>query len=163
MSNGTKIPREQAEAAGARVLEAIDGYVSRAMICGSIRRGVDMVHDCDIVAVAHGEVEAAGAMQTLENMGEKIRGGKKLMSARVDGVQVDLWLVPEESWGAATMFATGSPQVNIRQRQIATRNGLVLNQYGLWRGKECIASRTEQEVYAALGMPYLEPWERSLG
>jgi len=161
MSNGTKVPRGQAAAAGYKVMAAIGPYVRRAEICGSIRRGVELVHDCDIVAVAYHDEAAAAAMEALAGMGEIIRAGKKLTSARVEGVQVDLWLVPNESWGAALMFATGSPHLNIRQRQMARRRGMVLNRYGLYRDGDPVAGETEQEVYEALGMAYLEPAERS--
>jgi DNA polymerase (family 10) len=161
MSNGEKVPRDRAAAAGYKVMAAIGPYVRRAEICGSIRRGVELVHDCDIVAVAYHETAAAAAMEALAGMGEKIRAGKKLSSVYVDGVQVDLWLVPDESWGAALMFATGSPALNIRQRQLARRRGLVLSQYGLFHDGHAIAGATEQEVYAALGLAYLEPAERS--
>jgi len=71
------------------------------------------------------------------------------------------------------LFCTGSPNFNIQQRAVATRKGLMLNQYGLYKeavdqkGKkvpgELIASATEEEIFAALAMPFLTPAERERG
>src|SRR6185503_12651624 len=83
-------------------------------------------------------------------------------------IQVDLKIVPEQSWGAAMMYFTGSKEHNIRLRQKALDMGLTLNEYGLFpedgneaspqsRGVKAVASRTEEEVYAKFGLPYIPP------
>jgi len=161
-----RIAREAALAAGYKVIDALTPFCERIEICGSLRRGWLEVGDVDIIAVARGEGPTAwAALETLAAAGARIRGGTgnaKLGCFDIDGVQVDVWLVPAESWGAALMFATGSKETNVRQRQHARRQGMILNQYGLWREADggLIASETEQAVYAALGEPYREPWER---
>jgi DNA polymerase (family 10) len=77
---------------------------------------------------------------------------------------VDLRVVPAESFGAALLYFTGSKAHNIELRRIAIDRGLLLNEYGLFRGEERLAGRTEQEVYRALGLDWVPPEMReSLG
>jgi DNA polymerase (family 10) len=72
-------------------------------------------------------------------------------------LQVDLKIVPPDSWGAGMLYITGSKRHSIRLRERAIERGLKLNEYGVWRGTERIASRSEEEVYAALGLPWIPP------
>jgi len=67
-----------------------------------------------------------------------------------DGFDVDLRVVPEESYGAALQYFTGSKEHNISLRRIAQEKGLKLNEYGVFRGNKRIAGKTEEEVYEAL-------------
>jgi DNA polymerase (family 10) len=73
------------------------------------------------------------------------------------GMQVDLRLVPQVSYGAALHYFTGSKAHNIAVRTLAVKRGLKLNEYGVFEGDKRIAGRTEQEVYDAVGLPYIEP------
>jgi DNA polymerase (family 10) len=73
------------------------------------------------------------------------------------GLQVDLRVVPPASHGAALLYFTGSKAHNIRLRNLALGRGLKLNEYGLWRGRRPLAGATEEEVYAALGLPWIPP------
>ena len=73
------------------------------------------------------------------------------------GLQVDLRVVPEESYGAALQYFTGSKAHNIAVRSLAIKKGLKINEYGVFRGETRIAGRTEEEVYAQVGLPYFEP------
>lgn len=160
-----RIKRFRARQVGEKAVEALRPYCQRIKICGSVRRGLEEVGDVDIVAVPNGENETVWTLSALLSVGTRLRGGKgqaKNASIEIDGVQVDVWLVPEESWGAALMFATGPAERNIRQRQHARRLGMILNQYALFNEAtgEVLASRTEKDVYDALGETYLEPWER---
>lgn len=162
----TRIHRDSALAAALKVVDVIKPFCQQIEICGSLRRGYLEVGDADIVAVPKGDgLTVWGTLETLIAAGARIRGGTgnaKLGCFDVDGVQVDVWLVPAESWGAALMFATGSKATNVRQRQHARRQGMILNQYGLFGEAtgEVLASRTEKDVYDALGETYREPWER---
>ena len=160
-----RIGRYEARQAGERAIEALRPFCKRIEICGSVRRGLEEVGDVDIVAIPNGENETVWGLSALLSIGTRLRGGKgqaKNASIEVDGVQVDVWLVPEESWGAALMFATGPAERNIRQRQHARRLGMILNQYALFNEAtgEVLASRTEKDIYDALGETYREPWER---
>ncbi len=74
-----------------------------------------------------------------------------------DGLQVDLRVLPEESYGAALIYFTGSKDHCVHLRRIAQRMELSLNEYGLFRGSDSIAARTEEEVYRALGLDWIAP------
>jgi DNA polymerase (family 10) len=78
------------------------------------------------------------------------------------GLQVDLRVVPLESWGAAMIYFTGSKAHNIKIREMAVRKGLKLNEYGLYRAEsgDLIVAQTEEEVYAQLGLPWIPPTMR---
>src|SRR5262249_56052733 len=75
----------------------------------------------------------------------------------VNGLQVDLRLVPEAAYGAALLYFTGSKEHNIELRKIAIENGMSLSEYGLTRGEKFVAGRTEEEVYRALGGAWIPP------
>ena len=80
------------------------------------------------------------------------------MSVRLDsGLQVDLRVVPEESFGAALQYFTGSQAHNVVLRGMAKDRGLKINEYGVFRGKRRIAGQTEEEVYGALELPWIPP------
>src|SRR5262249_61922424 len=73
------------------------------------------------------------------------------------GLPVALRLVPPAEFGAALLYFTGSRPHSIALRRLAQHQGLKLNEYGLWRGKSSLAGRSENEVYAALGLAYIPP------
>ena len=73
------------------------------------------------------------------------------------GLQVDIRAVPEQSYGAALLYFTGSKAHNIALRALANDRGWKLNEYGLFAGKRRIAGVTEQEVYGKLGLAFIEP------
>jgi DNA polymerase (family 10) len=72
-------------------------------------------------------------------------------------LQVDLRVVPQESYGAALLYFTGSKSHNVVLRQLAQQRGLKLNEYGVFRGDTPVAGETEESVYAALGLPWIPP------
>ena len=72
-------------------------------------------------------------------------------------MQVDLRVVPQESYGAALQYFTGSKAHNIVIRRMAQEQGLKINEYGVFRGDERIAGETEESVYAAVGLPWIPP------
>lgn len=125
---------------------------------GSLRRRRDTVGDLDLVACG-GDCDAlmdrfTGLGQVVEVIG---RGGTKC-SVRIDmGLQVDLRHVPEDSFGAALLYFTGSKAHNIELRRIALDNGMSLNEYALTRGEQVVASRTEHDIYRALGLDWVPP------
>jgi DNA polymerase (family 10) len=155
-------------------LRAVPGCV-RCTYAGSLRRMRETVGDIDILAaVAAGpEGGAAGssaplmaALRALPGVAEVIASGDTKTSVRTQhGLQVDLRVVPDDSWGAALQYFTGSQAHNVRIREIAVRLGLRLSEYGLLRVEngERIASRTEEEIYHALGMSWVPPCLREDG
>jgi DNA polymerase (family 10) len=73
------------------------------------------------------------------------------------GMDADLRVVPAESFGAALNYFTGSKDHNVALREIAIKHGFKLNEYGLFKGTKRIAGKTEEEIYRALGLAYIEP------
>jgi DNA polymerase (family X) len=154
-------------------LSAAPGCV-RCTYAGSLRRMRETAGDIDILAaVAAGPEGAAGssaplmaALRGLPGVAEVIASGDTKTSVRTQrGLQVDLRVVPDDSWGAALQYFTGSQAHNVRIREIAVRLGLRLSEYGLLRVQngERIASRTEEEIYHALGMSWVPPCLREDG
>jgi DNA polymerase (family X) len=86
-------------------------------------------------------------------------GPTKSSIVTTKGVQVDLRVVEPAVWGAALMYFTGSKPHNIRLRNIAARAGLNWSEYGLFdvESGDQLAAETEEEVYARLGLPWIEP------
>jgi len=142
-------------------LSAVPGC-RRCAYAGSLRRFKETIGDVDILAAA--EKRAASAITTaftsLPYVGEVIATGATKTSVRTTkGLQVDVRIVPPESWGAALQYFTGSKGHNIRTREIAVRRKLKLSEYGLFDAEtnKIIVSETEEEVYERLGMPWIPP------
>ncbi len=132
-------------------------------VAGSVRRWKDTIGDIDFVVAARESgpiMEAFTRAPSVERV--QAHGDTKSSVIVAHGLQIDLRVVPPESWGAALLYFTGSKEHNVRLRGHALRKKLTLNEYGLYRigeeerGQE-IASRTEEDVYAALGMDWVPP------
>lgn len=134
--------------------------VERIAIAGSVRRMRDTIGDVDVL-VASGEPEAV--MDAFVNMPRADRvlahGDTKSSILTRAGVQVDLRVVPEEVWGAAMIYFTGSKAHNIKLRQIAIGKGYKLSEWGLFEaeGGDLIVAHTEEEVYDRLELPWMPP------
>jgi DNA polymerase (family 10) len=132
--------------------------VAQVEAAGSFRRRRETVGDLDIL-VCGGDAESV--MESFTGYGEVaelIGRGETKSSVRLkSGLQVDLRLVPEESFGAAMLYFTGSKAHNIELRKIAIEKGWSLNEYGLFHKDKRIAGRTEEEVYRKLGMARIPP------
>ena len=138
-------------------LEQVPG-VQRVAVAGSIRRRKETIGDGDLLAVSD---DPDRVMDFFVRMPEVIyvyaKGATKSSVKLKNGVDVDLRVVPEESFGAAFCYFTGSKAHNIALRKIAMAKRLKLSEYGVFRGERPIAGRTEEEVYAALGLPFIPP------
>lgn len=132
--------------------------VQQAAVAGSIRRRKETVGDLDFLVVAR---EPERVMDFFVSMPEVAHvygtGPTKTMVRLRSGMDADLRVVPAESWGAALNYFTGSKDHNVTLRRIAIEKGYKLNEYGIFKGESAIAGRTEQEVYAALGLVYVPP------
>ncbi|MFD4611032.1 DNA polymerase/3'-5' exonuclease PolX [Streptomyces sp. NPDC058440] len=127
---------------------------------GSLRRMRETVGDIDVLVAAEQSAPFMDALTELPSTAEVIAHGAKKTSIRTDtGVQVDLRVVRPDSWGAALQYFTGSKGHNIRTRTIAVHLGLKLSEYGLFDAEsgERVASRSEEDVYARLGLPWIPP------
>ncbi|MEV5385037.1 DNA polymerase/3'-5' exonuclease PolX [Streptomyces sp. NPDC052721] len=140
-------------------LSAVTGC-ERCGYAGSLRRMRETVGDLDVLVSARRSAPFMDALCELPVTAEVIARGTKKTSVRTGkGLQVDLRVVPPESWGAALQYFTGSKAHNIRTRTIAVHQGLKLSEYGVFDtgSGESVASRTEEEVYARLGLPWIPP------
>ncbi|MGW3508959.1 DNA polymerase/3'-5' exonuclease PolX [Streptomyces sp. NPDC000994] len=127
---------------------------------GSLRRMRETIGDIDVLVAADRSAPFMGALTELPSTAEVIAHGAKKTSIRtVTGVQVDLRVVRPDSWGAAMQYFTGSKAHNIHTRTIAVHLGLKLSEYGLFDAEngQRVASRSEDEVYARLGLPWIPP------
>lgn len=132
--------------------------VREVVVAGSFRRRKETVGDLDILATA---ADGAAAMQRFVAYGEVAevvaRGPTRATVLLKGGLQVDLRVVPEESYGAALVYFTGSKAHNIALRRIAQERGLKISEYGVFQGMRRIAGRTEAQVYGSVGLPWIAP------
>ncbi len=125
---------------------------------GSYRRGRETVGDLDFLAVADDAGEVMNRLADFNPVEKVLLRGDTKMSVRLaGGLQVDLRVVPAESFGAALQYFTGSQAHNIALRGRAKSRGLKINEYGVFRGEKPLAGRTEEDVYAALDLPCFPP------
>jgi DNA polymerase (family 10) len=146
-------------------LSAVSGC-QRCAYAGSLRRMRETIGDVDILAAAQDSGPLMAAFAAQPEVAAVIASGPAKTSIRTDrGLQVDLRVVPLDAWGAALQYFTGSTAHNVAVRQIAVRKKLRLSEYGLFdigngggevRGT-LIVSRTEEEVYARLGLAWVPP------
>jgi DNA polymerase (family 10) len=151
-------------ALAAQYAQALLKYLGRApgvrgvVAAGSLRRARETVGDVDLLATAADGAAVTRHFVAYPDVQEVRQAGDTRASVLLrSGLQVDLRVVAPESFGAALMYFTGSKAHNIRMRNLAIARGLKLNEYGLFRGSRAIAGATEQEVYAALGLPWIAP------
>jgi len=128
---------------------------------GSLRRGKETVGDLDLLVTGPGSKAALDRFVAHPRVHEVLGHGANKASARfgLEGIQVDVRALAEENRGAAMQYFTGSKEHNVALRQRAQRMGLTLNEYGLARVDDgaVVASRTEEEIYAALGLDWIPP------
>lgn len=141
--------------------DTLKPLASRIDVAGSIRRREPKPADIDIVIIP----KSAKAKEAIyEHASQyKIRAkGEQLLSYWKKGVQIDIYFAEPEYYGSMLMFTTGPGTYNIALRRLAGSQGLKLNQYGVWKGNRCIGSRTEADVYEALGHKFKSPELRGL-
>ena len=141
-------------ATGLRAAAPVDELV----VAGSLRRGRETIGDIDLLATSADPAAVLEAFGHRPGVREiRLRGDTKETVIVDPGIQVDLRVVPPESFGAALQYFTGSKDHNIHLRTLARDRGLKINEYGVFRGDERVAGRTEPEVYAALDLPWIPP------
>ena len=144
-------------------IDALDG-VAAAVPCGSLRRFSETVGDIDIVVgttkpeVVHQSV--VGFPEVVDVVGS---GDTKTSFLTREGLQVDVRTVMPAQMGSALLYFTGSKAHNIQLRQKAIDQGWLLSEYGLFEDEEVLASKTESDIYKALGMEYVPPTMREGG
>jgi DNA polymerase (family X) len=144
--------------AEARALLAHLHNGGRLIVAGSYRRRRDTVGDLDILATAREGTAVADRLLGYENVAKVLAHGSARAAVLLrSGLQVDLRVVPPESYGAALLYFTGSKEHNIALRGLAVARGWKLNEYGLFSGKRRLAGATEEEVYDKLGLAFVPP------
>ncbi len=136
--------------------------VTDISVCGSLRRWKETIGDVDLLVASDAAAPIMAAFTAAPHVERVLANGETKSSVVVDrGLQIDLRVVPTASFGAALLYFTGSKEHNVRLRGYALRKKLLLNEYGLYRvGEEKgtpIASRTEEDIYSALGMDWIPP------
>jgi DNA polymerase (family X) len=128
------------------------------VVAGSFRRMKDTVGDLDILVVSDEPEEVAARFVGYPEVRAVLARGPTRSSVRLaSGIQADLRVVTKQSYGAALHYFTGSKAHNIAVRKLGIARGLKINEYGVWRGAKRIAGETEESVYAAVDLPYIEP------
>lgn len=135
--------------------------ITRITAAGSYRRGKETVGDIDILVTGPGAEDALEPFTKHPRVHEVLAKGANKASVRfgLEGVQVDLRTLSEDSFGAALQYFTGSKEHSVVLRQRALKQGLTLNEYGLSKldGGEVVASKTEEEIYGKLGLAWIPP------
>jgi DNA polymerase (family 10) len=141
----------------AAYLRGCDG-VKQVTVAGSYRRRKETVGDLDFVVTAKRGADVMRHFTTYDQVADIVSRGETRSTVRLrSGLQVDLRLVPQASYGAALHYFTGSKAHNIAVRTLGLRRGYKINEYGVFEKDKRIAGRSEKSVYAAVGLPYIEP------
>ncbi len=136
------------------------GGVERLEVAGSLRRMRETVKDVDILVTSTEPARVIETLTSLPSVTEVIaRGDTKVSVRHQDGLQVDLRVVEPSAFGAALQYFTGSKDHNVRVRELAKRRGLTISEYGVFEEKsgKRVAGETEDEVYTAVGLPWIPP------
>ena len=150
-----KLPVAEAEAE-ALVARLRDG--GHAVVAGSYRRRRETVGDLDLLVTGKDGEAIGRKLVSYENVAEVLAHGSTRTTVVLrSGIQVDLRVVPQESYGAALLYFTGSKAHNIALRNLANERGWKLNEYGLFAGARRIGGATEEEVYKKLGLAFIPP------
>ncbi len=127
-------------------------------VAGSARRMKETVKDIDILVASIMPKKVMDVFCGCSDIKEVIaKGTTKSSVLSREGIQVDVRVVKPDSFGAAQMYFTGSKKHNIRLRTLAAKNGYKVNEYGVFRNKRCLASKSEKEIYNLFKMQYIEP------
>ncbi len=132
--------------------------VDRISVAGSIRRRRETVKDIDVLVTSERPLAVMQVFVEYPLVEEVLLQGETKTSVRIKpGIQVDVRVVDPECWGAALAYFTGSKAHNIRIRELGVERGLKINEYGIFRGEKRVGGREEEEVFAAVDLPWIPP------
>lgn len=141
----------------ARYIKGVDG-VKELAVAGSFRRRKETVGDLDILVTAKKDSPVMQRFTEFDEVSEVISHGTTRSTVVLrSGLHVDLRVLPQVSYGAALQYFTGSREHNIEVRRLAVKKGYKINEYGVFENDKRIAGKSEKEVYATVGLPYIEP------
>jgi DNA polymerase (family 10) len=142
------------------------GGVERIEVAGSLRRMRETVKDIDVLVTSRQPRKVIATFTSLPSVVEVVGQGDTKASVRhQEGLQIDLRVVEPDAFGAALQYFTGSKDHNVRVREIASRKGLRVSEYGVFDEKtgRRLAGQTEEDVYAAVGLAWMPPELRENG
>ncbi len=134
--------------------------LERIVVAGSIRRWMETVNDIDILTASRQPEKVMDVFVKLPQVSRVLmHGSTKSSIITEEGIQVDLRVVEEDSFGAALQYFTGSKQHNIKLREMAVRAGLKISEYGVFQepGEGKMGGKKEEDVYRALHLPFIPP------
>ncbi|MGZ4810388.1 MAG: DNA polymerase/3'-5' exonuclease PolX, partial [Thermoanaerobaculia bacterium] len=155
-----RVPLVEAEAYVRPLVEKLRAMpqAQQVDVAGSFRRRRETLGDVDIlVASSHAPAVAEAFLGDNDVKQVLVRGETKCSVILRSGLQVDLRIVPRSSYGAALHYFTGSKPHNIAVRLLGVKRHLKINEYGIFRGTRQIGGRTEEEVFNAVGLPWIPP------
>ena len=154
MSLGVALPVAE------RVIEELKkaAKVKRISTAGSLRRLKETIGDIDILCDSTDGQGIIKKFAELPSVEQVLASGETKASIIVEGgTQVDLRVVEPDSYGAALQYFTGNKDHNVKLREIAKKQGLKINEYGVFKGKKRIGGKNEEDIYRAVGIPMMEP------
>ena len=132
--------------------------VDDVVVAGSYRRGKETVGDLDILVTAKANSPTMQKFVAYDEVVEVVSKGTTRSTVFLrNGLQVDLRVVEQQSFGAALHYFTGSKAHNIQVRRLGQQRGLKINEYGVFKGEQSIAGKTEASVFKAVGLPFIPP------
>src|SRR5256884_328787 len=134
------------------------GGIAEIAVAGSYRRRRETIGDLDILVTSGSSPQVMDRFAEYGEVAEVVSKGDTRATVKLrGGLQVDLRAVEPDAYGAALVYFTGSKAHNIELRKIAQEQGYKLNEYGLFKGTRRAAGKTEQDVYATLGLDWIAP------
>jgi DNA polymerase (family X) len=153
-----RVKRNEAEEEIQPLIDYLEDKMDDVTIAGSFRRKKETVGDIDILATSNDAEKAMKAFTEFDEVERVLaHGDKKSLIKLRTGLQVDLRIVDKNEFGAALLYFTGSKEHSIALRKIGQEKDLKVNEYGVFSGREKLASKTEKKMYKALGLRYIEP------
>ncbi|MFH1533995.1 MAG: DNA polymerase/3'-5' exonuclease PolX [Nitrospirota bacterium] len=147
-----------------RIIEYMKGCkeVAKIEYAGSLRRGKETIGDIDILITVKDSEKSHGVVMdhfaAYDDVLNVIASGDtKSTIMLISGMHVDLRVINDDSFGAAMHYFTGNKQHNIKIRDIAKKKGLKVSEYGVFKGKKLVACKSEEDVFKAVGFPYIIP------
>jgi len=132
--------------------------VERVEEAGSLRRRLETIGDIDLLVTGEDPKPVMERLKSYPKVREVLSEGETKCSVLLEnGLQVDVRFLDPDKFGAGLVYFTGSKQHNIAIRTLAKQKGLKISEYGVFRGKKTVASRTEEEVYKILGLRWIPP------
>lgn len=142
-----------------------NSHVNKIEYAGSLRRRKETIGDIDILVTTKAKNHTKKTVKSImdhfikyHHTSDVLAHGPTKSSIVLDtGIQVDLRVLEQKSFGAALHYFTGSKAHNIAMRNLAKKKGLKLSEYGVFKGKKMVAGKTETEVFKSVGLPYIIP------